>query len=232
MRGFVTGILSALLLAAPAVAEQKAVVVELFTSQGCSSCPPADEFLHELAKHDDIVALALHVDYWDYIGWKDSFALPEHAVRQRAYAAVNGRRVIYTPQMVINGSDHVVGNSPRDVADVIEQHRKQPQTVDIRLSRDGGEVVVEADPMTDIDTPLTVQLVRYTPSSTVKITRGENAGRTISYANVVTEITQLGVWKGDKPLRLKAPVSGEAPVVVLMQQLGGAGIVQAAAKLQ
>ena len=92
----------------PAVAES--VVVELFTSQGCSSCPPADEIFGELAQDDRVIALAYHVDYWDYLGWEDAFASPEHTARQRAYAHAKGERTIYTPQIVVGGVDHAVGS--------------------------------------------------------------------------------------------------------------------------
>ncbi len=215
----------------PAAAQTKAVVVELFTSQGCSSCPPADEFMHQLAARDDVVALALHVDYWDYIGWKDSFANPAHADRQRAYAAANNRRMIYTPQMVINGSEHVVGNSPTDVTDMINRHLQTPATINMQANRDGGEVHVKAEPLGDIGGPFVVQLVQFMPEKTVKITRGENAGRTISYANVVTSMAQVGTWDGSEPLDLAVAVETDGPVAILIQRRGGTGLVEAAARL-
>ena len=93
--------LVSLFFATAAVAESDPVVVELFTSQGCSSCPPADRIMHDLAKRDDVIGLALHVDYWDYIGWKDEYADPDHTLRQRSYARQGGRSMIYTPQMVV-----------------------------------------------------------------------------------------------------------------------------------
>ncbi|MGK7651165.1 DUF1223 domain-containing protein [Roseovarius sp. B08] len=223
-----------LFFAAPVAAQDtgRPVVVELFTSQGCSSCPEADKFFHKLAKHEDVIALSLHVDYWDYIGWKDSFASPAHTKRQRAYAKTAERNVIYTPQMVINGADDVVGNRPMDVVDVIDRHRRLPQTVDMDLTRQGDSVVVEAEPLAELDGPLTVQLVRFQPESTVHIKRGENAGRTITYANVVTEMRELGKWDGAAPLRLAAEAGGDAPVVVLLQNKGGAGLIEAAAVLE
>ncbi|MEL7258358.1 MAG: DUF1223 domain-containing protein, partial [Pseudomonadota bacterium] len=200
--------------------------------QGCSSCPPADAFMHELAKRDDVVALALHVDYWDYIGWKDSFAHPEHADRQRAYAAENGRRMIYTPQMVINGREHVVGNSPKDVSDMITRHLQAPATVDIELSRVGDNVLIEAEPMTQFEEPLAVRVVRYMPESSVNITRGENAGHTISYANVVTDMEQIGSWTGEEALSLTVSAQGDDPIVVVLQRRNGIGLVEAAAQLK
>ena len=131
-------------LAAPLSAQDRPVLVELFTSQGCSSCPPADAFLHELAKRDDVIALALHVDYWDYIGWKDSFAKPEYTARQRAYAKVSNRRMVYTPQMIINGTDHVVGTRPMDVKDLIKKHRGDVAQVTLTAQGHQGKLKISA----------------------------------------------------------------------------------------
>ena len=100
--------------------DKPVVVVELFTSQGCSSCPPADALLDRLSSRNNVLALSLHVDYWDYIGWKDKFASPAHTARQQAYARAAGRRSVYTPQMIINGLDDVAGTAPMDVADMID----------------------------------------------------------------------------------------------------------------
>ncbi len=218
MRKFASLIAAAALMVGQAMAQDDPVVVELFTSQGCSSCPPADAFLHELADRDDVVALAMHVDYWDYIGWKDSFASPDNTKRQRAYARAGSRRMIYTPQMIINGQQHVVGNRPRDVIDLINDHKAAPSAVDLALTRSGDTVVITADTAEPMTERLVVQLVRYRPSSTVDIKRGENAGRTLSYANVVTELSVLGEWDTRQPLSLEAEAKGDAPIVVLMQQ--------------
>ena len=120
------------------------VVVELYTSQGCSSCPPADAFLHDLAKRDDVIALALHVDYWDYIGWKDSFAKPEYTDRQHAYAHAANATTVYTPQMVINGKDHVIGSRPMEVIDQVMRHREAVTPVDVTVSRSGDAIDITA----------------------------------------------------------------------------------------
>lgn len=220
MRLIPSMIAAMLLWVYPAAAGDRPVVIELYTSQGCSSCPPADALLHDLAARDDVVALALHVDYWDYIGWKDSFANAAYSERQRAYARRAGRSMVYTPQMIINGADHVVGNRPMDVADLIDRHRKAQGTVGLMLQRSGGTLTISAEAVRLAKAPVTVQLLHYTPKSTVKITRGENAGRTLSYANVVTELTVLGQWNGKKPLRLSAPLAGDQAAVVLVQQAG------------
>ncbi|MCR9114843.1 MAG: DUF1223 domain-containing protein [Rhodobacteraceae bacterium] len=231
MRHLLSWIAAALILSLPAQADDRPVVVELFTSQGCSSCPPADKFLHKLADRDDVIALAMHVDYWDYIGWKDSFASPAFTARQRAYARENNRRMIYTPQMIVNGGDHVVGNRPMDVTDVIDRHRGQKETISLSVARSGEILTISAIPEARLKGPLSVQLIRYRPRATVDITRGENAGRTLSYANIVTDINLLQSWDGRAPLSIQAKVPGDLPVVVLVQQ-GRHGTVEAAAILR
>ena len=218
MRAFLA-ILSfvSLLNVSQAVAENGPVVVELYTSQGCSSCPPADAMLHDLAKRDDVIALALHVDYWDYIGWKDVFGRPENTARQHAYARAANATTVYTPQMVINGSDDVVGNRPRDVADLIARHKGKAAVIALTVTRRGDMLSIRAEPPAN-PVGATVQLARYTPSTRVAIKRGENAGHTFDYANVVTELRVLGEWDMRAPLRLDVPVEGASPSVVMIQQ--------------
>ena len=218
MRKIASLIAAALMLVSPVIAKSDPVVVELYTSQGCSSCPPADAFLHELAKRDDVIALAMHVDYWDYIGWKDIFGSAEHTKRQRAYARVNNRRMIYTPQMIINGKEHVVGNRPRDVVDLINRHKSVASGVELDIARRGSSLRIRASASKPQQDGMVVQLIRYTPKATVDIKRGENAGRTLSYANVVTEMTELSDWDTRAPLSLDTQVSGDAPIVVLIQR--------------
>ena len=220
MRKMLTWVAATLMLATPSLAQDNPVLVELYTSQGCSSCPPADAFLHELAKRDDVVALALHVDYWDYIGWKDVFGNPAHSARQRSYAKVGGRKMIYTPQMVINGEEHVVGNRPRDVEDVIAKHQSTTPSITLTAERRGDELVIKADTAEALNDNLTVQVVRYMPNSTVDIRRGENAGKVLSYANVVTELRAIGDWDTQAPLEMNTGVEGDQPIVVLLQHQG------------
>ncbi|SLN36552.1 hypothetical protein PEL8287_01735 [Roseovarius litorisediminis] len=217
MRKILSSLIAALMLSGSAMAQDQPVVVELFTSQGCSSCPPADELLHELSKRDDVVALAMHVDYWDYIGWKDIFGNPAHSERQRAYAKAGKRRMVYTPQMIVNGKEQVVGNRPKDVNDLIARHRATPSEVTLNVARNGGQLKIEASAPASVGGPLTVQLVRYKPEATVDILRGENAGRTMSYSSIVTELSILEEWDTNNPLSLVTPVSGDLPIVVLIQ---------------
>lgn len=236
MRFLMSLILAPLLLLSPITAqaqtaEQRPVLVELFTSQGCSSCPPADALLHELAKRDDVIALALHVDYWDYIGWKDVFAKPAYSKRQTAYAHAGDRRTRYTPQMIVNGTDHVVGNRVKDVTSLVDRHARVTPKVALDLTRTGGQVTIDARALAPLNGPMVVQIVRYSPENSVKITGGENAGRTINYANVVTDLTEIGTWDGRAPLRLKARVGESSPVAVIIQHVGH-GAVEAVASLR
>ena len=209
-------------------AEGNPVVVELYTSQGCSSCPPADAMMHELATRDDVIALALHVDYWDYIGWKDEFASPAHTARQKNYARVAGERMVYTPQMVIGGVDHVVGNKPMTVADTIRDQLEGESGVRVDLHQSGQGVTILARAEDSVAGPFMIQLVRFDPERTVSISRGENAGRTLDYANVVTAWQVVGDWPGEEEWRRQVTLTGEDRMAVIVQRPGPGEIVAAA----
>lgn len=227
------GLLSGLVFFGPAQADDRPVVVELFTSQGCSSCPPADAYLSDLADRSDVIPLALHVDYWDYIGWKDAFASPQFTKRQKAYAAAAGRRSIYTPQMIVNGKEHVVGNHPKDVAALIDRHASHTVPVEITLERSGEQLRILAVPQSK-PRRVAVQLVRYIPERSVQIRSGENAGRTISYVNIVTSWIRLEHWDMRQPLELTTKVTGDDPLVVVLQEVTkkGPGRILNAARLR
>lgn len=212
-----------------ATAQSGPVVVELFTSQGCSSCPPADAILGELAGRDDVIALALHVDYWDYIGWKDTFADPAFTKRQNEYAFAAGSRTVYTPQMVVGGVDVVLGSDPAGLSAAVKSHQALADTVDLKLERDGDSITVSAT--ASGAGPLDVQLIRYRSEATVEIKRGENAGRSITYHNIVTSISAVDRWDGNQTYRQSFAVSGADPVVVLLQR-PKAGAILAAARLK
>jgi hypothetical protein len=214
------------MFAAPVVAHADPVVVELYTSQGCSSCPPADAILHDLAQRDDVIALALHVDYWDYIGWADSFANPEYTARQHAYARAAHAASVYTPQMVIGGVDHVIGSRPVQVMDLVQAHSVQtyPVTVTLTRSQDHIDISATASEMGDY----VVELVRFAPQETVDIRRGENAGKQIIYSNIVTAFDQVAEWDGAGVMTIRATALGDDPVAVLVQQAGNGPIVGAA----
>lgn len=195
-----------------------AVVVELFTSQGCSSCPPADALLHKLGEFDDLIPLALHVDYWDYIGWKDSFADPMHTVRQKAYAETGGRRMIYTPQMIIMGQDDVVGADAMKVSELLKKHRKSPKPVSIATVRKGASVLVQVTANEQIDGNFVVQLVRYSPREEISISRGELAGRTMDYSHIVRDWQHVGTWDGANTASFNVTLPGDEKSVVIVQR--------------
>ncbi len=215
-------------MAGAAKAQSGPVVVELYTSQGCSSCPPADALLTRLATRDDILALALHVDYWDYIGWPDAFADPAFTRRQKAHARAIGSRTVYTPQMVVAGGAHIVGSKERELERLIAAEKAQPPKVDLDVTRDGARLTIRAVALMPIRRAVLVQLVRYTPQAVVDIKRGENAGRTVTYTNIVTEWTEIGRWNGRAPLTMQAAVPGRDPVAVILQEDGPGAIIAAA----
>lgn len=204
------------------------VVVELYTSQGCSSCPPADALLAELAELDHVVPLALHVDYWDYLGWKDDFANPRFTERQKAYARAAGSRMIYTPQIIVAGEQRIEGNQPADVIAAVGAHLAKAAPIRLEVQRHGGGLRITAEMADAPAEPLRVQLVRYRPEETVTIRGGENAGRTITYRNIVTEWQPLGDWPGHSPLVMDAPARGDDPAIVILQAPGPAAILAAA----
>nr|WP_321252287.1 DUF1223 domain-containing protein [uncultured Ruegeria sp.] len=221
--------LTSLLLAAPVLAENDPVVVELFTSQGCSSCPPADRILHDLVKRDDVIGLALHVDYWDYIGWKDEFADPDHTTRQRAYARQGGRSMIYTPQMVINGQQDIVGAQLRELNRLIDAHLKATPKASVNASRTGNDVVVDVTPVNlPVGEAYDVRVVQYSPMRHASIRRGELAGHELDYANVVESWQSAGQWDGVAPQRFSTVLTSDLPAVVLVQKTGHGPIVAAA----
>ena len=207
---------------------QPVVVVELYTSQGCSSCPPADDFLAMLAMDPSIMPLALHVDYWDYIGWADKFASANFTERQKDYAHQAGTRSIYTPQMIVGGLDRVEGYKREETGELIRKHLKAAQDIGLSVNRTGNTVTIRADANSAVGSNATVQLVRYIPSETVNIERGENAGRSITYYNIVKSWQTVGDWSGAEPLDLQTSVKGDDPLVVIVQQDGPAYIVAAA----
>jgi hypothetical protein len=227
MRDFVSAACGLWLAAAAPLGAEPVVVVELYTSQGCSSCPPADEFVTMLASDPRILPLALHVDYWDYIGWADHFAQEKFTNRQRAYAKAIGSRTIYTPQFIISGEDRIEGFSPDKTAERLRAHLEAGTPILLTVSREGDKLVIRAEAEPPLDAPVRVQLVRYKPSETVVIERGENAGRTITYTNIVTSWEGLGDWEGQEPLELTAPYAGDEPGAVIVQTQGPAAILAA-----
>ncbi|MBD3763713.1 MAG: DUF1223 domain-containing protein [Rhodobacterales bacterium] len=207
---------------------EPAVLVELYTSQGCSSCPPADDYFADLAADPQVIALALHVDYWDYIGWADLFAQPQFTERQKDYARAIGSRTIYTPQTIVGGIHRIEGHQPEQTEKLIRKHLMQGSPVALTLRREGDVLHIRAETAEPLPGGAHVQLVRYRPSQTVTIERGENAGRTTTYHNIVTEWHVLGDWPGLQPLEMTARVPGADPAVVILQTPGPAAVLAVA----
>ena len=214
-------------IAAPVLAEP-VVVLELYTSQGCSSCPPADDLVAILTSDPRIIALSLHVDYWDYIGWADSFAHSAFTARQKAYAHAIGSSTIYTPQLIIGGQDRIEGYSPEATAASLQQHLSATPSVVLVVDRQGSVLAISAESEQPLAAPVLVQLVRYIPEEKVAIKRGENAGKTITYHNIVTSWEVVGEWDGTSPLNLTAAFAGDGPGVVILQTNGPSAILAAA----
>ena len=221
-----------LALPAPvAQAEGNAVVVELYTSQGCNSCPPADDLLAQLAGRDDVIALSLHVDYWDYLGWRDTFAQRQFAKRQVAYRNAWHKSVVYTPQMVVQGSHDVKGNDADDLAAAIDTALQGEPPVNVTIERQGGMLKCRIEPGPEQKVGI-IWIAKYTKSATVEISRGENAGRTINYMNVVTSLNRIGSWAGNdiEDVAMPQPEPGEG--VAIWVQGGENGPILAAAKFE
>ena len=173
-------------------------LLELFTSQGCSSCPPADKLLGELSKDPSLVALSLPIDIWDYLGWKDTLALPGHTARQRAYAEVRGDRQVYTPQLVINGSMYVVGSDRAAIEHAIVQTDRNPDIMSLAVmaSAASGELSVTVKHGSGKQNHGEVWLCPLSRAVSVAVGHGENRGHTIVYHNVVRAWRKLGDFAG------------------------------------
>ena len=217
------------LAAAPAAQAEgeRGVVVELFTSQGCVACPPADELMARLAQRPGVIALSLHVDIWDYLGWADPFADPAFTSRQKAYARAAGSRSIFTPQMIVGGVHQLAAPRGMDVADLVMAEAARGERVHLTLRRSGEtlRIAVEAEP--PLEGGARIDLVRYTPHATVMIEGGENAGLEVTQHNIVTLWQEIARWDGTAPLTLEVVVEGAEPTVVIVQEHGPGAILAA-----
>lgn len=223
---FLGGVVSALIGIQPVHADTL-TVVELYTSQGCSSCPPADQLLHELSEtRTDILPLALHVDYWDYIGWKDSFADPAYSQRQRVYAHVAGRNMIYTPQMIVMGQDDIIGTDRDQLTQAVAKHAAKPSSINLNVVETGDGVAVKVSAEEPND-PLTMMLVQYAPLQSVDILRGELAGHRLDYTNVVKRLETIAVWDGQSPMTVPVSIDPTLKSAVLVQQQNQGAILSA-----
>ena len=230
---FLAALAAAFLLSTPSVRAggPAPVVVELFTSQGCSACPPADAFLGELAGREDVIALSLHVDYWDYLGWRDSFSIPAAVSRQVAYRDRFDKRMVYTPQMVVQGRAEAVGSARREVERLIAAARDGGRGAAIPIAPGaGGGLVARLAPGRMEGGAL--WLARYRREARVKVARGENAGRRLAYHNVVVSLSPLGRWDGKTRRELPLPMPGQGEGVALWVQAPGIGPIRAAGRYE
>ncbi|MFO1033376.1 MAG: DUF1223 domain-containing protein [Hyphomicrobiales bacterium] len=172
------------------------VLVELFTSQGCSSCPPADKNMATLSQRQDVIAVTYNVDYWDYLGWHDTLAKPEYSKRQFDYGKSRGDMQVYTPQAVMNGHEHVTGSDVASMDKLIAQCREEGLLIAPTLTMDNKEVRVSL-PAHDIGGEATLWLLAIAPSIGQVIAKGENAGQTVTYYNVVRNLVPAALWKGE-----------------------------------
>ncbi|WP_104492845.1 DUF1223 domain-containing protein [Paracoccus denitrificans] len=204
------------------------VVVELFTSQGCSSCPPADELLADLADREDVLALSWHVDYWDYLGWADEFARPEFTRRQQTYAHQTGERAIYTPQIIVGGTDTLIALRPAELMGLLQTQMARPAPVMVSSSQGKDGYRIELTPRGAISGRVAIILVRYAPQRHMAIKAGENRGMALEYRNVVLAVERIAEWDGRTPLRMtvrrdsqnSADFPDDTRHAILAQELG------------
>ncbi len=217
---------------------QRVSVLELFTSQGCSSCPPADRLIQQLSKRPDIIALSLPVAYWDYLGWRDTLARPEYSQRQQDYAGMRGDGQVYTPQVVVNGLKGCVGSDLPAIESAVQTTLPiiSKDAVPLSLRRDGGRLLIEtgAAPADSAHKKGKVWVAVVAHSLTVPIARGENAGRTVTYTNVVRRLIEAGDWQG-APTSYAVPLDGvsrDGDMFVVLLQENGLGPIVAAARIE
>ncbi len=215
---------------APAQAGKPRAVLELFTSQGCSSCPAADALFVRMARDPSLLVLTLPVDYWDYLGWKDTLAQPAFTQRQRAYAKTRGDGQIYTPQAIIGGAAHAVGSDLHAMDQVIAAG--QPLPLDIAVSESGDRITLTISGSAQTGA---IWLAPVSRLRTVPIQRGENRGRDGVYANVVRGLMRVGDWRGEAmtlelPRSLARPGDADTYAVLIHSEDGKIGRIIGAAK--
>lgn len=210
-------------------------MVELFTSQGCSSCVAADVYFAELAKRPDVIALAFHVDYWNYIGWTDPFAKPWASARQRAYRESLRTRFVYTPQMVVDGAAQTVGSNESKCDALIraaEAKAASRPSLDLRWRGDGALIIDVGDGASPPGEPATLWLIGFDTERTTKVLRGENQGRTLADYHAVRSYQRLGKWAGWSAEFIvpaaEVKTLGDGGIAVLLQENGTGPILTAA----
>ena len=215
-------------LTGPLRAEPRPAVVELFTSEGCSSCPPAEAYLGELAQRPDVLALSFHVDYWDDLGWRDRFGIAEATPRQKGYANALNLSSVYTPQVVIDGQEDFVGSDRRKIGKSLSHSRAG---IPVKIAQRDGVLHIDLPAMTGIS-PSDVLLVAYQHSAISVIGRGENSGRTLTEYNIVRAVKHLGQYDG-RARTYRAELRSlptDATDVALIVQAPGQGPILGAAR--
>lgn len=221
--------LLALAAASPARAHEQPVIVELFTAQGCSSCGDANAHVADLAQMDGVLPLTFSVDYWDYLGWPDTFAEPQFSQRQQAYAKRMGPREVYTPQVIVGGREQVSGAKTERIDAMVQAAAETPRWPPEMLFMANGKIAIGSGPRPR--EAAQVWLIRYEPGPIeVEVRKGDNRGETIVGRNVVRELTELGQWRG-RPMALRLPQLEDGDeglrTLVVVQKAGGGPIIAA-----
>jgi hypothetical protein len=215
----------------PSVAGQETAVLELFTSQGCSSCPPADALLAELGKRPGLITLSYSVDIWNYLGWHDTLSSAANSERQREYARMRGDGRVYTPQIVVDGLTHVNGSNEAAIEMAMRSAAKRLQDVKVPVSMhaEGDTLVIGIGAARDKSDKraATVWLALAKEDATVSVTRGENRGRNLSYHHPVRDLTPVGMWQGEAmtlrlPLKELKAMGGDCLIALLQVENAGA----------
>lgn len=221
-----------LALAPPPQATAGPLVVELYTSQGCSTCPPADALLGELKQRADILPLSLHVTYWDYLGWRDPYATEEGTERQREYARRFGIAYVYTPQMVIDGRAHTAGHRRGEVERAIGEARAgRAHDIDLVFGKTPAGQTTVTIPASAFAGDADVRMMVFDDRHTTEVRAGENGGRTLTYHNVVRDIRMIGTYRGEA-VTYTLPMDPVADVerdgcAVLVQEAGQGAVIAA-----
>lgn len=194
------------------------VVVELYTSEGCSSCPPADKILTKLAERDNVLALAMHVDYWDYLGWKDQFSMAKFTDRQEYYNMVLGNRYrLVTPQMFFQGQSYVAGAKPKKIEAQLKKMGQQADKVLLNVEKQPGGFQISINPSDDTISIADVFVVQYKPHYVTEVKAGENRGKTLKHTNIVTSWERVGEWNGQQGWVLEQSVDEGTHTAVIVQ---------------
>lgn len=231
-------LLASLLFTSKGQAEESAappVVIELFTSQSCSSCPPADKILGELAQQSNVIALGCHVTYWDHLNWKDTLSLKECTERQRVYSSTSGRKRIFTPEMLVNGHDSFVGSNRSKAFAAIRQN-SSVAPIKMERGNNGQELVITLPALeVALNEKVSLTLISFGTEQTQHIPSGENRNKTVSYINPVLSIITLNeTWNGkEKLISARAPYTGQQRIgYALLAQTGNTGKIIAAGQIK